>query len=212
MSRLYKLFVVSLLAGLVGAIKPCCVSKKWTGKLRITTASVASGSTIPVISENVLMFDYDHDMKMEKAVGRIVTYNGSMETTQEYTVYNDYRHMRKYAMTPDSNACHIQPLLGEQTEPCVPSTLKWAGNYTLGSTSEGVHVNAWSGDYENSHYEMLTTVNDCTPVEMTVFGTMPDGTRVSTQTVFVDVTQYMTSPGALNIPDMCKTGGAPIGK
>ena len=47
--------------------------------------------------------------------------------------------------------------------------------FTLGSTSEGVTVNSWTGVVDNLVTNYLTTVNDCTPVSSSSFGTLPDG-------------------------------------
>lgn len=64
-------------------------------------------------------------------------------------------------------------------------TLQWSATYTFGSGSEAVQVNSWDGMVDNYSYSMQTTVNDCTPVALTVYGISPEGTYTFSLLIFI---------------------------
>ncbi|XP_053376940.1 uncharacterized protein LOC123530177 [Mercenaria mercenaria] len=209
MSPSLKLLFLCFFVGIVYAMeKPCCISKKWFGKLKITTVLLKNGSTIPTVSDNRLMMDYDMDMKMERIYGTIHSDGPMGMTASNYTVYNDFMNGKRYILNDMGNYCNISmiPPETEMDSHCVPSTLQWDAMYTYGSGPEALHVNSWEGMYNNFYYSMQTSVNDCTPVSMTRTGMNPDGERIVETVLYVDIVQYRVSDDesvVFKIPDSC---------
>lgn len=50
--------------------------------------------TFSCILQNRLELDYDYDMKMEWVRGSIFTDDGNMQTSSNYSVYNDFKNVR----------------------------------------------------------------------------------------------------------------------
>ncbi|XP_053376939.1 uncharacterized protein LOC123528542 [Mercenaria mercenaria] len=218
MSLALKLTCLCIFVGIVHALeKPCCISNKWFGKIKTTTASLRNGSTIPTVTDNRVMIDHDFDMKMERIYGSIHSDGPTGMMASNYTVYNDYMNGKRYVLNDVGNYCNVTMLEAgaEISKTCVPSTLQWAARYTYGSGSEALHVNSWEGMYENFYYSIQTAVNDCTPVSLTRTGMNPDGERIVETVLYVDIVQDRLSGNVSDVfrlPDACMTVGVPIGK
>merc|ERR1711860_12169 len=214
MSLVFKLLIAGVVASMACAMeKPCCISKKFFGKMKVVTVTLKNGSSIPIVSDNRFEIDYDYDMKMERVMGTIHTDEGGMQTATNYSVINDYNMMKSYTMTSDSASCAVNMLDGELFSHCLPSTLMWTAKYTFGSGAEALHVNSWEGVADNFYMSFQTSVNDCTPVSMTRVGMTPDGDRISESVLYADVTQYdVSSADAFKVPDMCMMVGSAVGK
>ncbi|XP_060589131.1 uncharacterized protein LOC132744437 [Ruditapes philippinarum] len=218
MSMSMKILILCIFAGIVCAMeKPCCISKKWFGKLKITTSALKNGSTIPIVSDNRIMMDYDLDLKMERIYGTIYSDGPDGMQAYNYTVYNDFMHGKSYVLDETHTQCNVTmlPTDRENSMHCVPSSLRWDATYTYGSGPEALHVNSWEGVYENFHFSMQTSVNDCTPVSMTRIGIDSEGTRIVETVLYVDMVQYHVSGNeseVFRIPNSCMTAGIAVGK
>ncbi|XP_045166145.2 uncharacterized protein LOC123529708 [Mercenaria mercenaria] len=213
MSLTLQLIAVCVVVGTTFAAEhPCCISKKFFAKGLIVTATLKSGSSIPTMSQNAFAVDQDYDRKLQAVNGTVTTENEHGEFVNYYQVIRDFHNMKTYNF--NGTHCHIYPIVGEELpDGCVPKTLAHSGTYTMGSGDQTMHINGWYGKVGNETLTYATTVNDCTLVSFTRFGTLPDGTKITESAQFVDVVQYTNSyDSVFNIPNYCNTGGMAVGK
>ncbi|XP_060580110.1 uncharacterized protein LOC132736916 [Ruditapes philippinarum] len=120
--------------------------------------------------------------------------------------------MKKYYF--NDTHCDVEHIVDEQMpDGCVPKTLTLIGTYTMGSGSQSMQINGWSGKVLNETWTYATTVNDCTTVSYTILGTQPDGTKISETAQFADIVQQRNSyDGVFDVPDHCKHGTSVVGK
>ncbi|KAL4226380.1 hypothetical protein ACF0H5_014364 [Mactra antiquata] len=203
MSLITRILLLGVTIGFVQSLKPCCISKIYFAKMKIERGDVKPNSNQTVITDNKLEFEYDADLQFERVAGSIFSTQDMQ--SHGYLVYNDYKNGRSYTKYDMDPSCHVKAINPDDLSPhCVPPTLTWAGEYTVGSGMEDMRINSWYGQYNDFMYSMQTTVNDCTPVSMTRFGTEEDGTRVVESILYVNVTQYSHSrPDIFTLPPEC---------
>ncbi|XP_045165484.2 uncharacterized protein LOC123529281 [Mercenaria mercenaria] len=194
------------------AEQPCCISKKFFAKGLMVTATLKSGSSIPTMSQNSFAADQDYDRKLQAVNGTVITESEHGEFVTTYQVIRDFHHMKTYSF--NGTHCHISQIVGEEMlDGCVPKTLAHSGTYHMGSGNQTMHINGWYGKIGNETLTYATTVNDCTWVSFTRFGTLPDGTKITESAQFADVVQYKNSyDHVFDIPSHCNIGDAAVGK
>merc|ERR1711860_49812 len=109
MSLVFKLLIASVVASMACAMeKPCCISKKFFGKMKVVTVTIKNGSSVPIVSDNRFEIDYDYDMKMERVMGTVHTDIGGKQIAANYSVINDFNMMKRYVITSDTGTCNVE--------------------------------------------------------------------------------------------------------